>query len=76
MRSDFAAVLTAAFLLDSFWRNNGEPASVAPCRPGFSQSFYSVLISRDVLQGQGILKGKLCYVWQAVHLSLPYTFSK
>uniref|UniRef100_A0A672J948 Uncharacterized protein n=1 Tax=Salarias fasciatus TaxID=181472 RepID=A0A672J948_SALFA len=32
--------------------------SKGPCRPGFSQSFYSVLISRDVMQGQGILKGK------------------
>uniref|UniRef100_A0A3P9HWE4 Cadherin-4 n=1 Tax=Oryzias latipes TaxID=8090 RepID=A0A3P9HWE4_ORYLA len=42
-------------------QNNGEPASTAPCRPGFSQSFYSVLISRDVLHGQGILKGKPCF---------------
>lgn len=42
----------------SFQRNNGEHASKGPCRAGFSQSFYSVLISRDVLQGQGILKGK------------------
>lgn len=43
-----------------FQRNNGEHASKGPCRPGFSQSFYSVLISRDVLQGQGIGKGKTC----------------
>uniref|UniRef100_A0A668A5C5 Uncharacterized protein n=1 Tax=Myripristis murdjan TaxID=586833 RepID=A0A668A5C5_9TELE len=35
-------------------------ASTVPCRPGFSQSFYSVLISRDVMQGQNILKGKAC----------------
>lgn len=41
-----------------FQRNNGVHASKGPCQPGFSQSFYSVLISRDVLQGQGILKGK------------------
>lgn len=39
-------------------RNNGEHASKGPCQAGFSQSFYSVLISRDVLQGQGVLKGK------------------
>ncbi|XP_047450376.1 cadherin-4-like isoform X2 [Mugil cephalus] len=58
MRTDFALVLTAALLLDTFWRNNGEHASSGPCRPGFSQSLYSVLISRDVLQGQGILKVK------------------
>ncbi|XP_059189917.1 cadherin-4-like [Centropristis striata] len=56
MRTDFALVLTAALLLDTFWRNNGEHASKGSCRPGFSQSFYSVLISRDVLQGQGIGK--------------------
>ncbi|CAB1430442.1 unnamed protein product [Pleuronectes platessa] len=37
-------------------RSNAERALGGPCRPGFSQSFYSVLISRDVLQGQGILK--------------------
>ncbi|XP_077942446.1 cadherin-4-like isoform X2 [Gasterosteus aculeatus] len=56
MRSDFALVLTAALLLDSFWRNNGERASEGPCRPGFSRSFYSLLISRDVLRGRGIRK--------------------
>ncbi|KAF7660760.1 hypothetical protein LDENG_00275770 [Lucifuga dentata] len=56
MRRDFAVVLTAALLIDTFWRNNGEHTSKDPCRPGFSQSFYSVLVSRDVLQGQGILK--------------------
>ncbi|XP_029912574.1 cadherin-4-like [Myripristis murdjan] len=56
MRTDFALVLTAALLLDTFWGTNGEQASTVPCRPGFSQSFYSVLISRDVMQGQNILK--------------------
>lgn len=29
-----------------------------PCRPGFSQNFYTVIVSRDVLHGQSILKGK------------------
>ncbi|KAI4823620.1 hypothetical protein KUCAC02_012198 [Chaenocephalus aceratus] len=57
MRTDFALVLTAALLVDTFGRNNGEQASKGPCQPGFSQSFYSVLISRDVLQGHGTLKG-------------------
>ncbi|XP_068610268.1 cadherin-4-like isoform X2 [Brachionichthys hirsutus] len=57
MRTDFGLLLAAAVLLNTFRRNNGEPASNSPCRAGFSQSFYSVLISRDVLQGQGILKG-------------------
>lgn len=45
-------------VLCSFQRNNGERASNGPCRAGFSQSFYSVLISRDVLRGQGVAKGK------------------
>ncbi|XP_037539771.1 cadherin-4 [Nematolebias whitei] len=57
MRTDLAVVLTASLLLHTFWRNNAEHASKGPCRPGFSQSFYSVLVSRDVLQGQGIVKG-------------------
>nr|XP_020466296.1 cadherin-4-like [Monopterus albus] len=56
MRTDFGLVLTAALFLDTFWRSNGEHASKGPCQPGFSQRFYSVLIPRDVLQGQGILK--------------------
>ncbi|KAF1390268.1 hypothetical protein PFLUV_G00056310 [Perca fluviatilis] len=70
MRTDFALVLTAALLLDTFWRNNGEHASKDPCRPGFSQSFYSVLISRDVLQSQGIRKAQLsCIVLLWAHNS-------
>uniref|UniRef100_A0A8C3AB10 Cadherin-4 n=1 Tax=Cyclopterus lumpus TaxID=8103 RepID=A0A8C3AB10_CYCLU len=36
----------------------GQPLK-APCRPGFSQNFYTVIVSRDVLHGQSILKGKL-----------------
>uniref|UniRef100_A0A3P9NNS9 Uncharacterized protein n=1 Tax=Poecilia reticulata TaxID=8081 RepID=A0A3P9NNS9_POERE len=50
--------MSCAVFFSSFQRNNGEHASQGPCRPGFSQSFYSVQISRDVLQGQGVLKGK------------------
>lgn len=30
----------------------------APCRPGFSQNFYTVIVSRDKLHGQSILKGE------------------
>ncbi|XP_029362169.1 cadherin-4-like isoform X2 [Echeneis naucrates] len=56
MGTDFALVLTAVLLSASFWRNNGEHASKGPCHPGFSQSFYSVQISRDVLQGHSIHK--------------------
>ncbi|KAK7878680.1 hypothetical protein WMY93_030516 [Mugilogobius chulae] len=58
MRStDFAAVvLTAALLFDSCWRNNGEHAAHSPCHPGFSQSFFSVLVPKDALQGRAIQK--------------------
>lgn len=35
----------------------GQPLK-PPCRPGFSQNFYTVIVSRDVLHGQSILKGK------------------
>uniref|UniRef100_A0A3Q3XAY4 Cadherin-4 n=1 Tax=Mola mola TaxID=94237 RepID=A0A3Q3XAY4_MOLML len=40
-------------------RNNGAHASKGPCQAGFSQSFYSVLVSRDVLHGGGIHKDTL-----------------
>lgn len=42
----------------SLQRNNGERASKGPCQAGFSQSFYSILVSRDVLQDRRILKGR------------------
>lgn len=41
-----------------FQKNNGAHASEGPCRAGFSQSFYSVLVSRDVLKGGGVRKGE------------------
>ncbi|XP_062316496.1 LOW QUALITY PROTEIN: cadherin-4-like [Osmerus eperlanus] len=56
MTTRIVLFLTAALQLGTFWGTNGELASTAPCRPGFSQSFYSVLISKDVLQSQNILK--------------------
>uniref|UniRef100_A0A8K9UHS4 Cadherin prodomain domain-containing protein n=1 Tax=Oncorhynchus mykiss TaxID=8022 RepID=A0A8K9UHS4_ONCMY len=37
----------------------GQPPK-PPCRPGFSESFYTVFVSRDLLRGQSILKGKHC----------------
>ncbi|XP_019746868.1 cadherin-4 [Hippocampus comes] len=57
MRTDLALFLTAALLLDTFRVNNGQHSPKGPCQPGFSQSFYSVLIPRDTLQGQAIHKG-------------------
>ncbi|XP_029579438.1 cadherin-4-like [Salmo trutta] len=56
MKTVSILMLTAALQLATFWGTNGKLASKAPCRPGFSQSFYSVLISRDVLQRRSILQ--------------------
>ncbi|XP_056130216.1 cadherin-4-like [Lampris incognitus] len=57
MRTVSALVLTAALLhLATLRETNGEQTSKGPCRPGFSQTFYSVLISRDVVRGQNMLK--------------------
>ncbi|XP_033909789.1 cadherin-4-like isoform X1 [Acipenser ruthenus] len=39
------------------WGNYGDLASKPPCRAGFSESFYTVLVSREILEGQSILKG-------------------
>lgn len=35
----------------------GQPPKTS-CRPGFSQNFYTVIVSGDVLHGQSILKGE------------------
>ncbi|KAL1021464.1 hypothetical protein UPYG_G00013620 [Umbra pygmaea] len=68
MKTGFALLLTSAVQLATFWGCNGE--SKAPCRPGFSQTSYSLLIPRDVLQGQSILKAPLsCIVVLGVHNS-------
>ncbi|KAJ8016248.1 hypothetical protein DPEC_G00005230 [Dallia pectoralis] len=60
MNPGFALLLPVQ--LATFWACTGE--STGPCRPGFSQTSYSWLIPRDVLQGQNILKETLhlCYV--------------
>ncbi|KAI4888480.1 hypothetical protein NFI96_001822, partial [Prochilodus magdalenae] len=41
-------------------RCRGSPGgpTVYPCRPGFSQSFYTVFVSREMLHGQSILKAQ------------------
>lgn len=50
----------------------GQPLK-PPCRPGFSQNFYTVIVSRDVLHGQSILKGKSAAAGS--HLLTDYIFS-
>lgn len=58
-RNQWNPCISMPYTVSSFLqRNNGEHASKGPCQAGFSQSFYSILISKDVLQGQGVLKGK------------------
>src|SRR4029434_6735185 len=37
-----------------------------PCRPGFSESFYTLFVPRDLLHGQSIFKGKLLLLLLAV----------
>ena len=48
----------SAAVFSFFQKNNGAHASEVPCQAGFSQSFYSVLVSRDVLKGGGVRKGE------------------
>lgn len=57
-----------------FQENNGAHASKGPCQAGFSQSFYSLLVSRDVLKGGGVRKGEwrrrrpgLCSQAESIH---------
>lgn len=45
----------------------GQPLK-PPCRPGFSQNFYTVIVPRDVLHGQSILKGKSAASAAGYHL--------
>ncbi|KAJ8258917.1 hypothetical protein COCON_G00179290 [Conger conger] len=51
-----AISLMSASLLGTSWGSHGGLSSKPPCRPGFSESFYSVFVSRDILQGQSSLK--------------------
>ncbi|KAJ8391908.1 hypothetical protein AAFF_G00083790 [Aldrovandia affinis] len=56
---DFAFLLMSAFLLCTSMGSHGGLPSNPPCRPRFSESFYSVFVSRDILQGQSTLKDEL-----------------
>uniref|UniRef100_A0A3Q4IE87 Cadherin N-terminal domain-containing protein n=1 Tax=Neolamprologus brichardi TaxID=32507 RepID=A0A3Q4IE87_NEOBR len=55
----------------------GQPLK-PPCRPGFSQNFYTVIVSRDLLHGQSILKGKLFHIFFSfflTHCNLHHCYS-
>lgn len=61
--------LSMSYIVFSFLqKSNGAYASKGPCKPGFSQSFYSVLVSKDALHGQGIRKGKI-FNWQVLPIA-------
>uniref|UniRef100_A0A3B3QS77 Uncharacterized protein n=1 Tax=Paramormyrops kingsleyae TaxID=1676925 RepID=A0A3B3QS77_9TELE len=62
MKTGFVILLMTTTILSTSWGNYDLP-SKPPCRPGFSESFYTVFVSRDILQGQSILKGKTCYLF-------------
>lgn len=58
--SQFAEALQAVFLLLLFFSSQGSKVGLSakpPCRSGFSQNFYTVLVPKVVLHGQNILKG-------------------
>ncbi|XP_048873433.1 cadherin-4 isoform X2 [Brienomyrus brachyistius] len=57
MKTGFIILLMTTTMLSTSWGNYDLP-SKPPCRPGFSESFYTVFVSRDILQGQSILKVK------------------
>ncbi|XP_030634245.1 cadherin-4 [Chanos chanos] len=49
-------ILTCALVVGTSLGDRGGVPTMPPCRPGFSESFYTVFVSRDLLQGQSILK--------------------
>lgn len=51
-------LLMSSTVFSFFQKNNGAHASEGPCQAGFSQSFYSLLVSKDVLKGGGVRKGE------------------
>ncbi|XP_041114367.1 cadherin-4-like [Polyodon spathula] len=58
MKIVFLILLMNALLFGTSWGNYGDLTSKPPCRAGFSESFYTVLVSREILEGQSILKVK------------------
>lgn len=49
-------ILTCTLLVETSWGTKAGQPPKPPCRPGFSESFYTVFVSRDLLRGQSILK--------------------
>ncbi|RXN11125.1 cadherin-4-like isoform X1 [Labeo rohita] len=56
MKTGCAILVACALLVGTSWGSHGNVQAIAPCRPGFSQSFYTVFVPRGVLQGLNIHK--------------------
>ncbi|CAF96545.1 unnamed protein product [Tetraodon nigroviridis] len=51
-------VLACTFLVGASVESKPSQPIKPPCTPGFSHNFYTVIVSRDLLHGQRILKGR------------------
>ncbi|XP_048877557.1 cadherin-4-like [Brienomyrus brachyistius] len=56
MKIGFITLLANALLLDTSWGICRDPTLQPPCRPGFSPGFYTMFVSRNILQNQASLK--------------------
>ncbi|KAL1265675.1 hypothetical protein QQF64_003702 [Cirrhinus molitorella] len=56
MKTGCAILVACALVMGTSLGSHGNVQTIAPCRPGFSQSFYTVLVPRGVLQGLNIHK--------------------
>ncbi|NP_001038738.2 cadherin-4 isoform 2 precursor [Danio rerio] len=58
MKTGCAILVACALVVGTSLGSHWNAQTVAPCRPGSSQSFYTVFVPRVVLQGLNIHKGK------------------
>ncbi|KAJ4927155.1 hypothetical protein JOQ06_014891, partial [Pogonophryne albipinna] len=57
-------ILACTLLVGASSGSKAGPPLKPPCRPGFSENFYIVIVPRDALHGQSILKEKaVCRVY-------------
>uniref|UniRef100_A0A8C2ECW6 Cadherin-4 n=1 Tax=Cyprinus carpio TaxID=7962 RepID=A0A8C2ECW6_CYPCA len=59
MKTGCAILVACALVVGTSSGSHGNAQTLAPCRPGFSQSFYTVFVPRGVLQGLKIHKDTL-----------------
>ncbi|KAL0978589.1 hypothetical protein UPYG_G00172600 [Umbra pygmaea] len=59
----FFVILTCTLIVGTAWGTRAGQPPKPPCRPGFSESFYTVFVSRDLLRGQSILKEEFNYLF-------------